>query len=115
MVLRRIASGLRRLVIRETRTPPGPSARPDIPRAAKPVPPARDTALEQLMAEARYHRERFDLYTAKTYGPRATSSKRLRELQRASEGAAARLAAAKAARVQASRDAADVDEPGPEG
>ena len=47
--------------------------------------------LETLEAEARYARERYQLYRAKTYGPRATSAARLRELQRVSEGAEARL------------------------
>ena len=56
-----------------------------------------DRVLEQLTAEARYHRQRYDLYRAKMYGLRPTSQTRLRELQRACEGADARLAAAKAA------------------
>lgn len=47
--------------------------------------------LEQLRAEARYRRERLDLYRAKAYGPRATSNVRLTELTREYELAAARL------------------------
>jgi hypothetical protein len=47
--------------------------------------------LEELSAEARYHRERRDLYRAKTYGPRPTSPARLRELERASVVSEARL------------------------
>jgi uncharacterized coiled-coil DUF342 family protein len=39
--------------------------------------------LDELRAEARYHRERRDLYRAKMHGPRPTSSARLRELERA--------------------------------
>jgi hypothetical protein len=62
-----------------------------------------DLALEQLAAEARYHRQRFDLYKAKAYGPRATSATRLRELQRTCESAEARLAAAKASRLAEQR------------
>lgn len=50
--------------------------------------------LEYLRAEARYHRERRDLYVAKTYGSQATSAPRLRELERASELAQKRLARA---------------------
>ena len=46
--------------------------------------------IETLEAEARYARERYQLYRAKTYGPRPTSMARLRELQRISEGADAR-------------------------
>lgn len=51
--------------------------------------------LETLRAEARYHRQRLDLYRAKMYGPQLTSATRLRELQRSCESAEARLAAAK--------------------
>ena len=50
--------------------------------------PAR---IEELRAEARYHRERYELYRAKVYGPRPTSMARLRELERAHRGAEARL------------------------
>jgi hypothetical protein len=47
--------------------------------------------LEDLRADARYARERYDLYRAKVYGPRPTSMTRLRELERVAEAAAARL------------------------
>jgi hypothetical protein len=47
--------------------------------------------LEELRAEARYHRERRDVYRAKAYGPRATSPFRLRELERVCVFADARL------------------------
>ena len=50
-----------------------------------------DAEIERLRAEAHYHRQRLDLYRAKTYGPRATSQTRLRELERAHEGAEQRL------------------------
>jgi hypothetical protein len=63
-----------------------------------------DDMLEQLAAEARYRRERYDLYRAKAYGLRPTSQARLRELQRSSEAAEARLAAAKSSRSAASSD-----------
>jgi hypothetical protein len=55
--------------------------------------PARDARdeLERLREEARYRRERLELYRARLYGGRATSQEKLRELQRASDGAAARL------------------------
>ena len=42
--------------------------------------------LEDLRAEARYRRERYDLYKAKMYGGRPTSPARLRELKRAYDG-----------------------------
>jgi hypothetical protein len=47
--------------------------------------------IEDLRAEASYHRERYDLYRAKMYGMRPTSIARLRELERAQQGAEARL------------------------
>ena len=48
--------------------------------------------LEHLRAEARYHRERRDLYRAKMYGPRATDRARTRELERICDAAETRLA-----------------------
>lgn len=57
-----------------------------------------DPVLERLTAEARYHRQRYDLYRAKMYGLRPTTHTRLRELQRACEAAEARLAAARSSR-----------------
>jgi hypothetical protein len=47
--------------------------------------------VEQLTAEARYHRQRLDLYRARLYGGRATSRARLEEFQRAADDAAVRL------------------------
>lgn len=49
-----------------------------------------------LRAEARHARERFQLHKARTYGGRLTSPTRLRELQRISEVAEARLHTAEA-------------------
>jgi hypothetical protein len=54
---------------------------------------------EDLRAEARYHRERLELYRAKTYAGRPTSPTRLRELERAYAGAQARLHWAERERV----------------
>jgi hypothetical protein len=48
---------------------------------------------EDLRALARYARERLDLYRARRYGPRPTSETRLRELERQSDQADARLRA----------------------
>jgi hypothetical protein len=53
--------------------------------------------LEELRQEARYRRERLELYRARLYGGRRGSQSKLRELERSSEGAAARLRRAKAA------------------
>ena len=39
--------------------------------------------LDDLRIDARYHRQRRDLYRAKMHGPRPTSPARLRELERA--------------------------------
>ena len=49
---------------------------------------------ERLREEARYRRERLELYRARLYGGRAASQGKLRELQRASDGAPARLSRA---------------------
>ena len=47
--------------------------------------------IEDLRAEARYWRERLDLYRAKAYGPRPTTPARLRELERKASRAQTRL------------------------
>jgi hypothetical protein len=60
--------------------------------------------LEDLRAEARYRRERYDLYKAKMYGGRPTSPARLRELERAYDGAKARLDWAEQERALHNRD-----------
>src|SRR3954469_1711493 len=70
--------------------------RPDGARPQRGRPNARalmaDSArIEELRAEARYHRERYDLYRAKMYGGRPMTMVRLRELERAHQGAAARF------------------------
>ena len=46
---------------------------------------------DRLRDEARYRHERLELYRARLYGGRAVSQGKLRELQRASDGATARL------------------------
>ena len=52
--------------------------------------------LDDLRAQAQHARQRYDLYKARAYGQRPTSAARMRELQRACEGAEARLRAAEA-------------------
>ena len=52
--------------------------------------------LARLRMDARYHRERRDLYRAKSYGKRPSSAARLRELERSFELADERLRAAEA-------------------
>ena len=51
----------------------------------------RAMRIQDLEREDRYHRERYALYRAKVYGPRATSPARLRALRLASEAAERRL------------------------
>jgi hypothetical protein len=70
------------------------------PSAAERANAARNER-EQLRDEARYRRERLELYRARLYGGRALSESKLRELQRASDGASARLRRADAARAEA--------------
>jgi hypothetical protein len=66
-----------------------------------------DHELEQLAAEARYHRDRFQLYRARVISgsSMATSPARLRELERTATAAAERLAHAK--RANRGKDARD--------
>jgi hypothetical protein len=52
---------------------------------------AGDLELVRLEAEARYARERYQLYRAKSYGPSATNPARLRELDGERVRAEARL------------------------
>lgn len=52
--------------------------------------------LTDLREEARYRRERLALYRARLYGGRAHRQDKLRELQRAADGAAGRLRRAEA-------------------
>jgi hypothetical protein len=47
--------------------------------------------IDDLAAEARYARERVELYRAKMYGQRPTSPARMRELERTADGAEERL------------------------
>ncbi len=53
------------------------------------------TRLRKLEAEATHTQQRYDLYKAKTYGPRPTEPSRLRELERLTETAQSRLAQAR--------------------
>jgi hypothetical protein len=55
-----------------------------------------DRLVEELEAEARYHRERAALYRARTYGSQPTSPDRLQKLEQASEYADQRLQRARA-------------------
>jgi hypothetical protein len=52
--------------------------------------------LDDLRAQALHARQRLELYRARAYGMRSTSPVRMRELERASERAAASLSTAEA-------------------
>lgn len=84
-----------------------PESEPDAVSGAVPkrIPARADAStmrLDELRTQARFARQRYDLYKAKTYGPRLTSPSRLQELERESARAQASLAFAKA---QAAREA----------
>jgi hypothetical protein len=76
-----------------------PVRAPERPR--RPTAAERDAAaeLERLEAEASYHRDRLALYHARVVTARPSSPARLRELQRASASADARLTHAKRGRA----------------
>jgi hypothetical protein len=57
---------------------------------------AREQRTSDLAAQARHARERFDLYRAKSYGPKLTSPGRLRDLERTRDLAESRLRLAQA-------------------
>jgi hypothetical protein len=59
--------------------------------------------IAQLRVEARYARERYDLYRAKMYGLRPTTITRFRELERMHQGADARLCRAQQEHLSHSR------------
>jgi hypothetical protein len=75
---------------------PTPAPTPPTP-PARPVPP--DPRIEQLAAEAQYHRERFELHRARVISgsPTATTLGRLRELERTANAADERLVHARGA------------------
>jgi hypothetical protein len=64
----------------------------------------RARQLDALRAEARYRRERCDLYRAKMYALRPTTMARLRELERAQAAADARLRRAEQERASSPAD-----------
>ena len=65
---------------------------------------APGSRIEDLRIEARYRRERYDLYRAKMYGLRPTTLARLRELERAHLGADARLRRAEEVSAEQKRE-----------
>jgi hypothetical protein len=61
-------------------------------------------ALRELEVEARYARERYQLYNARSYSSRLTSPARLRELERASKLAQRRLEREKVAAHESAKE-----------
>ncbi len=55
------------------------------------TPPEEHDRTDELRELARYARQRHELYKARSYGPRETSASRLRDLERESRQAQARL------------------------
>jgi hypothetical protein len=80
----------------EARSPLAPATRAK-PRPSRPAPP--DPRIEQLAAEAQYHRERFELSRARVISgsPTATTPGRLRQLERAATASQERLVHARSA------------------
>jgi hypothetical protein len=81
--------------VRDAEARPQPAPAAARPRPARPAPP--DPRIEQLAAEARYHRDRFELHRARVVSasPRATTPRRLRELEQSATAAEERLAHAR--------------------
>jgi hypothetical protein len=67
--------------------------------------------LDDLRSQAKYARERYQLYKAKSFGARLTSPARLRELQSTYEQAEARVSAAETEEQRA--PATDAGQRGP--
>jgi hypothetical protein len=63
----------------------------EAPSAGRATTTTTTTSQLVLEVEERYARERYQLYRAKSYGPRPTSPVRLRELERAWKLAESRL------------------------
>jgi hypothetical protein len=59
-------------------------------------PPVSAARLDELRSQARYARQRYDLYKARAYGPRLTSPARLDQLRRECARAQASLRFAQA-------------------
>jgi hypothetical protein len=94
-LLRRRRASVRRRSF-DSAAAPSPPTQPASERAEPGVAPAQSSTIAppdfvQLEAEERYHRERLELYRARSYSSRPTSPARLRELGRIWEAAKARL------------------------
>jgi hypothetical protein len=82
-----------------TASAPRPASPRAVARAALPTPDLRE-----LEAHARYHRDRLALYRARVLSAKPASAVRLRDLQRASAAADARLRHARRRDAMASKE-----------
>lgn len=88
----------------------------DSPAPRRPASPAVSAArLDELRTQAKFARERYDLYKAKSYGPHLTSPARLRELERESARTAANLSFAKSGAAREAGAVRGAGAPGEEG
>ncbi|HET8980756.1 MAG TPA: hypothetical protein VFN87_21570 [Solirubrobacteraceae bacterium] len=85
-------------------TDPAPPGTVGSPMSANAEPPPTPARLAELEAQARYARQRYDLYKARTYSLRATSATRLRELERECARAEAALEFARQAAAHQADD-----------
>jgi hypothetical protein len=83
---------------------PDPLPTPSVPRRATSHAALPAPDLQELEAQARYRRDRLALYRARVLSAKPTSVARLRELQRASAAADARLRHAAGADAMASKE-----------
>ncbi len=92
----RLLAAVRERMRSDSATRETPAAAP-APSAPAPRPAPRDLRIDQLTAEARYHRDRFELHRARVISgsSTATSLGRLRELERSATAAQERLAHAR--------------------
>ena len=97
LLLRRVGElvGRRKKARRPGSDAPDSLPTTSVPRSATPRAVARAALpapdLQELEAQARYHRDRLALYRARVQSAKPTSATRLRELERASAAADARL------------------------
>jgi hypothetical protein len=92
----RLIAAVRARMRSESAMREAPAATP-APSAPAPRPSPRDPRIDQLAAEAQYHRDRFELHRARVISgsSTATSLGRLRELERTATAAQERLAHAR--------------------
>lgn len=95
----RLTQAVRERMRRRTASDAAAAAPRPVPRAPRERPAPPDLHLEQLIAEAQYHRNRYELARARVVSasPRATTPGRLQALERSAIAAEERLAHARRA------------------